>query len=75
MLHDMIMCCYEAFNKDGRFSKSNAIMNIQTLIREQKRDRNTLYNPYRNISLDQCIGGSKRPVSDWLDLSEWREWD
>ena len=74
-LHDMILCCYEAYDERRRLSKSDAIINIRTLTRKQKRDRNTLYNPHRNISLNQCIGDSKTPVSDWLNLSEWREWD
>lgn len=73
--HNMIMCCYEAVNENGHFSKQKAFINMRALIQKQKHDQNTLYNPYRNISLDQCFGDSKTPVSEWLNVTDWKEWE
>lgn len=48
---------------------------IREYFAEQRRENNTLYSPYRNISLNQHIGDSRFPVSDWLNISGWQEWD
>ena len=48
---------------------------IREHFREENNKRRTLYNPARNISLNQCIGESKTPVSEWLNVTGWREWD
>jgi hypothetical protein len=74
-LHDLIVCCYEAMNERKAFSKFRAKQIIDTMIRERNRENNILYNPFRNISINQCFGESKVPVSEWMNLSEWREWD
>ena len=71
----MILCCFEAVNVNGHFSRTKAFNNIQALIKKQKQEQNKLYNPHRNISLDQCVGDSTTPVSEWFNLSDWREWD
>ena len=47
---------------------------IKAHIAAQNREITHLYNPYRNISLNQCFGESKTPVLEWLDLSGWQEW-
>ena len=74
-LHDLIVCCYEALNERKAFSKLRAKQIIDTMIRERNRENNILYNRFRNISINQCIGESKVPVSEWMNLSEWREWE
>lgn len=74
-LHDWFVCCYESVAEKGRFSKALALQKVQTMTQKKKRDQNTLYNPYRNISLNQCIGDSKTPVSEWLNVTGWREWE
>jgi hypothetical protein len=71
----MILCCYAAVNDNGHFSKNKALGNIRALAQKQRHEQNTLYNPYRNISLNQCFGDSKTPVSEWLNVSGWREWE
>ena len=74
-IHEMIICCYEAWGDPKRNAASRAKSAIQELILKQRREYNALYNPYRNISFNQCIGDSKTPVSEWLNISDWREWD
>ena len=73
--NDMVACCFEAWSAKSKNSAAKAAASIDALFRKQRRDENTLYNPYRNISLNQCIGDSTQPVSDWLNASAWREWD
>ena len=72
--HDLIVCCYEAVSESGRFSKTKARRNIESLSRKQKNEINKLYNPYRNVSLDQCFGESRTAASEWLSVSDWQEW-
>ena len=74
-LHDLIQCCYETIGGNGRFSKRKASQIIHMMKEKQRRERYTLYNPYRNISLNQCIGESKTPVSEWLNITDWKEWE
>ena len=74
-MHDLILCCYEAIGDNGRFSGRKASQIIDTMKKKKSSDRNKLYNPYRNISLDQCIGESKTPVSEWLNITDWKEWE
>lgn len=40
---------------------------------EQAQKVLKLYNPYRNLYLDQCYGESKYPLGEWMDLSKYRE--
>ena len=73
--HEMIAICYSVPN----YSKERFICKVTENIREffaaQRRENNTIYNPHRNISLDQSFGDNGTPVSDWLNISDWREWD
>ena len=73
--NDMVACCCEAWSTKSKNSAANAAAKIDALFRKQRRDENTLYNRYRNISLNQCIGDSTRPVSDWLNVPDHRESD
>ena len=74
-LHDMISLCYATSSRSKFRFINKATKSIQQFFSERRQERNTLYNPYRNISLNQCIGDSNSPVSDWLNVSDWREWD
>ena len=75
VFHDLIVCSYEAVSESGRFAKLMAQRNIESLSQKQKKEINKLYNPYRNISLDQCFGESRTVASEWLNVSAWKEWD
>ena len=74
-LHDMIVCCYEVLRERRSFSKALAVKKIEAMAKQRNREKYTLYNPYRNISLNQSTGDSNVPASDWMNLSGWREWD
>jgi ribosomal protein S3AE len=76
LFHEMIVCCYtvEKEHKGNNFSKYVYSL-ISETIKKRNRETHHLYNPHRNISLDQYIGNSKHPVSDWLDLSNWDKWE
>ena len=73
--HDMIVCCLSA---KGKYKGDRFIERVSNLIFEASKKRNDeihyLYNPYKNISINQCIGDGKIPVSDWLNLSDWFKW-
>lgn len=73
--HEMVsLCCCISDRVRDRFVK-RATEAIRDFFAEQRRENNILYNPYRNISLDQSYGDSNSCVSDWLNVSDWREWD
>lgn len=74
-LHEMIVCCYEAWDNKRKNPASIARKAISEGIRRRKYEAATLYNGRRNISLNQSFGDSKTPASDFLNLSEWQEWD
>ena len=74
-LHEMILCCYEAWNIQKRKPAEHARAAIADGIKKRKCEASTLYNKRRNISLDQCFGESKTPAADFLNLTEWREWE
>lgn len=74
-LHDMLLYCYEEQSKSKIFSTCRVRLRIQEHIREKNRQLKLLYNPYRNISLNQCVGDSDTPVSEWMNVSGWQEWD
>ena len=73
--HKMIELYYD-MKQQGKYQlNERATDAIRKYFVAQRRENNTLYNPYRNISLDQCVGDSQSPVSDWLNTGDWREWD
>ena len=73
--HDIVICCLsaEAKYRGDRFVECVSNL-ISEVIKKKNDEARDLYNPYKNISIDQCIGDSKIPVSDWLNLSDWSEW-
>ena len=75
-LHEMIVCCYSIKEiYKGKKLVEYAYKSISEIIKKENKEVRYLYNPYKNISLDQCVGDSIKPVSDWLNVSTWSEWD
>jgi len=74
-LQEMLLCCCEAWEVQKRNPADHARAAIADGIKKRKFEASTLYNKHRNISLDQCFGESKTPAADFLNLSEWREWE
>lgn len=72
--HKMVELYYEVKQQTKCRLIEKAIEAIRGCFAEQRRENNALYNPYRNISLNQCIGDSRSPVSDWLNTNDWQEW-
>jgi len=73
VLHEMIVCCYEAISQKNIFSKSKATKNIKEMLKRRREEYYKLYNPHRNLSLNQCLGESTTPISEWMNLSKWLE--
>ena len=73
--HEMVLICLEVMQKPNKKALSFAQEQIRYYFREERQKHRILYNPSRNISLNQCIGESKTPVSEWLNVTGWREWD
>lgn len=73
--HDMITCYFESIQNSSKNAITQTRKIITDKIKEQNRIRSILYNPYRNISLDHPLGNSNTPVSDWMNVSKWKEWD
>ena len=71
----MLLCCYEVWSENAAFSEIQAIERIEKMQAEKARELRLLYNPFRNISLNQSLGGNDVPISEWMLLSDWREWD
>jgi hypothetical protein len=74
-LHEMELICLEEMQKPKKKALSFAQERIRSHFREEANKQRILYNPSRNISLNQCVGESKTPVSEWLNTTGWREWD
>lgn len=72
----MILCCYEVA-ADGRIYNFAKEAKQQILERQKERRKidNAINNPFRNLSLNQCFGDSKTPVSEWLMPPGQNEWD
>lgn len=74
--HEMIVCCYNAKEKYcGNTFFKHVHSLISEVIKKQNNETQYLYNSHKNISINQCISDSKTPVSDWLNLSDWSEWE
>lgn len=71
----MILCCYEVLAERKTDYANRAVALIIERQQEEQKKNYSIYNPYRNISFDQCFGESKAPVSDWLMLPGQSEWD
>ena len=73
--HEIIAICYAVpTHKRDRFN-DRATKAIRNFLTEQQRENNILYNPHRNISLNQSFDNGRSLVSDWLNVSDWKEWD
>jgi len=67
--NEMVCVCYEQ-NRSFMRSRINATRQaIDDILREKRYEKYTLYSS-RNISFNQCIGNSKVPVSEWLDVTK-----
>ena len=67
--NEMVCICYE---QNGRFLRNRITVTrqaIDDILREKRAEKYTLYSS-RNISFNQCIGNSKVPVSEWLDVTK-----
>lgn len=73
--HDMVFLCYSIPTQARDRFVCKATEAIREFFAEQRRKNNTIYNPYRNISLNQCFSDSNSPASDWLITDDWQEWD
>lgn len=73
--HEMALICLEEMKEPNKKAISSAQKRIRDHFREERHKQRILYNPSRNISLNECIGESKTPVSEWLNVAGWREWD
>ncbi|MEA4911555.1 MAG: hypothetical protein VB092_02950 [Oscillospiraceae bacterium] len=61
---------------NGKASRRDRVRErIRKSTAERRREENAIYNPYRNISLNQCFGESKVPISEWMNLTDWKEWE
>ena len=73
-LHEMELICFEEMQRPNNKALLRAQERIRDYFREESNKFRVLYNP-RNISLNQCIGESKTPVSEWLNVTGRQEWD
>ena len=72
---DFVVAYYSVCKANQNRNRCTETRNrIQEMIKEQNRLNSKLYNPYRNISLNQCFGENKVPASEWLNLTDWSEW-
>ncbi len=75
-VHEMILICLDQMTKaKGRAADQAMEKELMAFFKQRNRETNMLYNPRRNISMNQCLGDSDTPVSEWMNLTEWREWD
>lgn len=72
---DFVVAYYSVCETSSKKNRCTEVRKaIQETVRQQHRVDNELYNPYRNISLNQCFGDSKASASEWLNLTDWIEW-
>ena len=68
----MMTICFEvnaATHKKADF-KDMSIEKINAYLYKKRQEENKLYNPYRNLFLDECYGDSKVPLGAWMDFSK-----
>lgn len=73
--YEMIAICLETRGSTSKVRKARARKSIEEYFQVQHKERATLYNDYRNISFNQTVGDRQNLVSDWLNVSDWNEWD
>ena len=71
--HEMVMFCYMMNHDHSKERIEKVRCEIELSFKEIRKENNILYNPHRNISLDQCIGNSKTPVSEWMNFEKDNE--
>lgn len=64
---ELVMICYQTQAVSKRDFDLRAASAIRAYFSSRKAE---CIRSKRNLSLDQCIGESKVPVSEWLNLSE-----
>lgn len=65
--HEMVMICYSVWREACSHRDVLAKQRIKSFFSQRKAENCTLYNNRRNLSLDQCIGDSNRPVYDYFN--------
>ena len=70
---ELVVHCEEAECLSGGTFLDRVCKRIDADLYEQAQKVRELYNPYRNLYLDQCYGDSKRPLGEWMDLSKYKE--
>lgn len=67
----LVLLCLEA--DCGRAAPGGFQARASRLIRAEletrRKETQKLYNPFKNLCLDQCYGDSRTPLGAWLDLS------
>lgn len=75
-VHEMVAICLEVYYTEKKRNAEHIVKErISSYFKQRNQETNKLYNPWRNISIDQCFGESGMPVSEWINLTGWREWD
>ncbi len=69
----LVLHCEEAEHSSGGTFLERACRRIDADLYEQTQKVRRLYNPYRNLYLDQCYGERKCPLGEWLDFEKYRE--
>lgn len=71
----LVLLCLEAnsVTSSRNAFRKQACELIQTAINKKKQEASKLYNPHRNICLDQCYGESKTPLGAWMDFTTVEE--
>lgn len=64
---ELVMICYQTQAASKRNFDLHAASAMRAYISSRKAES---IRSKRNLSLDQCIGESKVPVSEWLNLSD-----
>lgn len=69
--YELVTLCIEAQHAGGRDFLTRVCKSIDAALYEHKMMKRILYNPYRNLYMDQCYGDSKTPLIDWMDFSSY----
>lgn len=71
----LVCLCAEANQRSVSLSafQHQATRLIYSTLEEQKRETYALYNPFKNLQLDQCYGNSQTPLGSWIDFSKYQE--
>ena len=67
---ELVMICYQTQAASNRNFDMRAASAMRAYFSSRKAE---CIRSKRNLSLDQCIGESKVPVSEWLNLSDRME--